>query len=624
MPDIFISYSRKDSEHALALAERLRATGVNVWIDQHGLEAATSWSKEIVVAIETSPIFVILLSRSSLLSENVVKELSIASEARRVILPIELEAVTIPSEFKYQLAGLQRAQYSDFDAIMRAMAKAGIVPGSEAAVANASASRGHGSPPTRPRRSKILTVALSIMVLALGVGAYFLFFSKKEIASQSDVKTVAVLPFESLSSDKDNEYFADGMTGTLIDMLVPIPEIRVVDRQTSMEFKGSKQDLKSIAAAMNSRYIITGTVQRQDDKIMINAQMTDVEGGEVLFSKSFPGKTLDLMSLQQQVAQTIVAELQLAFNPDGLGLPDDAKTSSPQAHELCLKADFAEDRANTDSSISYYLQASRFDSVFAFPYLSLARIYANKYFNDSSSLHDRARSPHELVLADSFFAIGKRLDTAQEFSHFVGSWLATVHDDYDRAIAEATSYIQKQPRAARGYHVLGLSYFRMEQYSLAADNFAEYVKRCPISDYNRFLLILSLWMAHDTVRLRQSASQAIPVFEASLARHPDDKDVRNNSIPLALVWAGRGDEACKQMEELLKTPNVDSMYVLNTAAINALSGKLDRAMEIMRGKIARAGVQSVDFERPFFDNIRQFPEFQAWVKQKEALTKTHA
>jgi hypothetical protein len=77
------------------------------------------------------------------------------------------------------------------------------------------------------------------------------------------------------------------------------------------------------------------------------------------------------------------------------------------------------------------------------------------------------------------------------------------------------------------------------------------------------------------------------------------------------------------MEELLKTPNVDSQYVLNTAAINALSGKRERAMEIMRGKVARSGVQSVDFERPFFDNIRNYPEFKAWVKQKEALTKKH-
>jgi hypothetical protein len=72
---------------------------------------------------------------------------------------------------------------------------------------------------------------------------------------------------------------------------------------------------------------------------------------------------------------------------------------------------------------------------------------------------------------------------------------------------------------------------------------------------------------------------------------------------------------------LIKTKGVDSQYFLNTAAISALSGKLERAMELMRKEVARLGIKKVDFDRPFFDNIRHFPEFQAWEKQKAALTK---
>jgi tetratricopeptide (TPR) repeat protein len=228
-----------------------------------------------------------------------------------------------------------------------------------------------------------------------------------------------------------------------------------------------------------------------------------------------------------------------------------------------------------------------------------------------------------ITLADSFLAIGKRLDTAGRYYNHMASWMASVKGDFNLAIAEATAYIQKQPRKPEGYNVLGLAYIMTKQYVLAAQNFKEELKRDPSSNSSRFLLMISLWYACDTVQLNQCATQAIPIFEASLSRRPDDKSVRNNSIPLALVWSGRGDEACKRMEELLKTPNVDSQYVLNTAAINALSGKRERAMEIMRGKVARSGVQSVDFERPFFDNIRNYPEFKAWVKQKEALTKKH-
>src|SRR6185436_4561627 len=95
-----------------------------------------------------------------------------------------------------------------------------------------------------------------------------------------------------------------------------------------------------------------------------------------------------------------------------------------------------------------------------------------------------------------------------------------------------SAYVKKEPRKSEGYDVLGLAYARTNQYALAAQNFAEEVKRDPASNHSRFLLMISLWFARDTLRLTQCATQAIPIFEASLARRPDNKDVRNNSIPL--------------------------------------------------------------------------------------------
>ncbi len=615
MSDIFISYSRRDSEQALSLAERLRASGITVWIDQHGIEAATSWSKEIVDGIESSKAFLILLSHSSLWSANVVKELSIASEEGRPIVPVELEAVTIPSEFKYQLAGLQRAQYTDFDSILRALARLGIfnetgdVPERKFPQASPQALL------PAPRNNRKYAIGAVLLLLTLAIGAYFLFFSKKHDSESTNIKTLAVLPFESLSADKNDEFFADGMTSTLIDMFMSMPELRVVDRRTSMDYKSTKLDMKSLSSALESRYIVTGTVQRQADQILINVQLTDAETGTVLFSKSYSGKTDALLELQKQIAENIVVELQLAFNPNNtLTSTSLSRSSNPQAHELCMKADYAEEHGELDTAIAYFIQAAKHDSAFAFPYLMVARLYGNLAMSPHSL-------PRHIPLADSFLAIGKRLDTAQEYSHFVGSWIATVHGDFDRAVAEATAYINKRPRESRGYYVLGLAYFQTKQYELSAQNFMEVLKREPVNMHSRLMGMLTLWFARDTVQLRQFSSQAIPIFEAWMTRHPDDKQVRNNSIPLALVWSGRGDEACKRMEQLIKTKGVDSQYFLNSAAINALSGKLDRAMELMRQEVARLGVQKVDFERGFFDNIRNLPEFQAWVKQKEALTK---
>src|SRR5688572_27489636 len=90
MNNIFISYSRKDSRVAISLAERLRSYGATVWMDTASLAAAETWSAEIVTAIEECSIFIILLSADSASSHNVTKELSLASESKKRILPIEL------------------------------------------------------------------------------------------------------------------------------------------------------------------------------------------------------------------------------------------------------------------------------------------------------------------------------------------------------------------------------------------------------------------------------------------------------------------------------------------------------------------------------------------------------
>ncbi len=115
MADIFISYSSKDREQALQLIELLSSAGLSVWIDQSGIDVATSWSGEIVDAIEECKAFVVLLSPNSVVSVNVVKEVSLAAERRKKILPLDLEPVALPRDLAYHLAGIQRAPMTNID-----------------------------------------------------------------------------------------------------------------------------------------------------------------------------------------------------------------------------------------------------------------------------------------------------------------------------------------------------------------------------------------------------------------------------------------------------------------------------------------------------------------------------
>src|SRR5438477_4962223 len=130
MADIFISYSNHDKDKTLKLSQRLREAGFSVWIDETNISAATQWSSEIVRAIEECKVFLILLSAHSFGSHNVIKELSLASEEKKHIIPVELETVELTHEVKYQLTGIQRVPYNEYERIEAALHR--FIPSKEA------------------------------------------------------------------------------------------------------------------------------------------------------------------------------------------------------------------------------------------------------------------------------------------------------------------------------------------------------------------------------------------------------------------------------------------------------------------------------------------------------------
>src|SRR5439155_18739744 len=158
-------------------------------------------------------------------SHNVVKELSLASEEKKHILPVELEQVELTHEVKYQLAGLQRTSIDNFEVITAALAK--FLP-----IAPIEMGR---SLSTGKKRSW-MKFAIPALLIALATVSYFFFFVKKQTAiGADDIKKLAILALESLSSVKDDEYFADGLTSELNGMLTQISVLRVTNRRTAME-----------------------------------------------------------------------------------------------------------------------------------------------------------------------------------------------------------------------------------------------------------------------------------------------------------------------------------------------------------------------------------------------------
>src|SRR5579883_2222314 len=214
MADIFISYSSRDREKAEQLTELLVSAGLSVWIDQSGIGAATSWSGEISKAITDCKALIVLLSPASVDSKNVTREVALAFERNKKILPLDLEPVTLPDDFAYHLAGIQRAPMTNIDAIIRALGKLGL----EA---------------TKAPELKL-------------------------VKDTDGRKSLMILPFEDMSPTGDNGWFADGLAAELISALSNVKSLRVSDQQATKDYKRYQGTLPKYAQEMSIRYFIQG------------------------------------------------------------------------------------------------------------------------------------------------------------------------------------------------------------------------------------------------------------------------------------------------------------------------------------------------------------------------------
>ena len=171
--EVFVSYSSQDHTQVSKIIERLRKAGVSVWMDEGGIDAATLWSEAIVEAINDCKVLIMMVSKHSNDSANVVKEVMLASESSKTILPVYLEPADIPTRLKYQLTGIQHSEAHSLtpdellDELLRGLAKNGVtVPGYEKTKAAASAQ----SPSHKKRRGRQIQWKLpAIISLLLGI-----------------------------------------------------------------------------------------------------------------------------------------------------------------------------------------------------------------------------------------------------------------------------------------------------------------------------------------------------------------------------------------------------------------------------------------------------------------------
>lgn len=193
------------------------------------------------------------------------------------------------------------------------------------------------------------------------------------------IRSLAVLPFESLSNDTSQDFFADGMTDQLITDLGQIGALRVISRTSAMGYKRTNKPLPQIARELNVDAVVEGTVLRSGDRVRITAQLIEATADKHLWAQSYEGELRETLSLQNQVAQAVAEQVRIKLKPQEQAALKSIKPVSPDAYVSYLKGRYFWNRRNADSlnaALAYFNQAIEQDPTYARAYSGLADTYA--------------------------------------------------------------------------------------------------------------------------------------------------------------------------------------------------------------------------------------------------------
>ena len=403
--EVFISYGTRDRERVLGLVERLRSAGVTVWIDQAGIDVSSMWSQEIVSAIKGCKVMLLAISPHSTESENVVKELALASERKKPIIPVYLQTAEIPETMEYQLAGIQRVEYykenenAAFKAMLRSLVNRGVHVDKETSGASQNliaetALTPQNSEPQKATVSRYNKIGILIPILLLtiaGLVSVLLFQSGDEntnlgehtsnsknsdsIQQKEAKNSIAIVPFRNIGAESENSFLAEGMHEEINAMLSMAPNLMVKD---GSRFKEQINDVKTVGQSLEVESILTGSVMQSNGKLRVIVKLVDAKTEANLWTKTFDKNEGDFFTIQREIAQSVAEGLSINLDSEYNVLIAKRQTKNLEAYNLYLEARLLWNtriKNNMYQAIEKYELALVKDPQFALGHVGIAECY---------------------------------------------------------------------------------------------------------------------------------------------------------------------------------------------------------------------------------------------------------
>jgi TolB-like protein/Tfp pilus assembly protein PilF len=239
---------------------------------------------------------------------------------------------------------------------------------------------------------KHVWILVVIVGAAFSIGLFFIGrYSGRNTASAVRVelpaKSIAVLPFENLSSDKENSYFADGIQDEILTKLATIADLKVISRTSTEKYKSKPEDLRTVSQQLGVANVLEGSVQKAGDKVRVNVQLIDARADSHLWAKSYDGDAKDIFGVESEVSQQVADALQAKLSPTEAKTIATAPTTDAAAYDLYLKAESefcaAQSSLRPDSfqqADNWYRQAIARDPSFALAIARLAQCQLNAHW----------------------------------------------------------------------------------------------------------------------------------------------------------------------------------------------------------------------------------------------------
>ena len=473
---------------------------------------------------------------------------------------------------------------------------------------------------------------IGMLVLALG---YFVWdkFGAEPTLESDGLQSIAVLPFVNMSNDPEQEFFSDGISEELLNLLAKIPELRVISRTSAFSFKGKNMDIPAIAEQLNVAHVLEGSVRRSGNQVRITAQLIDVKTDSHLWSETYERTLDDIFATQDEIAARVVKQLKITL----LGEAPTVQATDPEAYALVLQARYVE-RQNTpaayEKSIALLEQALAIDPDYAAAWAGLALGYTSQAGQGLRPIDEgyrlaREAASHALALDP---AHGPAYLTLARIVMFYDRDLVAAARLYEQALAVEPANIGSISSAARMLANLG----RMDQAIALAEYAAARDPVNPVGNFNRGLLYLRAGRLDEAIAAFRSTLTLSPGFisaqyfigrvlmqkgepQAALeAMQREDSHWRMYGLPMGYRALGRADASDAALAEVIEQHAQHAAY--NLAYILAYRGEADRAFAWLNKAVASNDPSLAEIAtEPLFANLHDDPR---WLLFLDSIGKS--